>query len=118
MGPMRTAVLALILVAAASAVAAQPATQFELDNLRAQQQDAQRRSIDLDNQLQARDARERADAAARSADIQRGPIRAPELRYEYAPQSGAVVTGKYPSVPDAVLADSNRRVQDAAKNRR
>ena len=48
-------------------------------------------------------------------------LRAPQLQYEIPPQSSVAPTGgpvKYPSMPDAALADSNRRVQAAAQNRR
>ena len=59
MGPMRTAIILLIL-ATASPAAAQ-STQFQIDDLRIQQEAAQRRAIDQDNQFQALDARLRAD---------------------------------------------------------
>jgi hypothetical protein len=107
---------AVFLLAAASPAAAQhPTTQ--LDDLRMQQQDAQRRAIDLSNQLSALENRLRAEQAA--TDLQRAPPRVPEVRYK--PATGGFTRAMpptYPSVPDSTLADSNRRVQDAARNRR
>jgi len=113
---MRT-LIALIALATASAAAAQPLTQqLQLDELRMQQEAAQRRAIDQSNQLMALEARLRAEQA--TADLQRGAPRAPGLRYEPARRSAPSAAAKYPSIPDAALADSNRRVQEAAKNRR
>jgi len=112
---MRT-LIAVIALAAASTAAAQPLTQqLQLDELRMQQQDAQRRAIDQSNQLMALEARLRAEQA--TSDLRQGAPRAPELRYEPG-RRGASAAARYPSIPDAALADSNRRVQNAARNRR
>ena len=109
--------IATIALATASTAAAQPLTQqLQLDELRMQQEAAQRRAIDQSNQLMALEARLRAEQA--TSDLQRSTPRVPELRYDPARRSGASAGLKYPSIPDAALADSNRRVQAAAKNRR
>jgi hypothetical protein len=113
---MRT-LIALCILAAASPAVGQP-TQLQLDDLRIQQQNAERRAIDQSNQLQALDARLRADQAAADLRAQRAGVLVPELRYEPPAPVPATLSAKYPSMPDAALAESNRRVQDAAKNRR
>jgi hypothetical protein len=112
---MRT--LALALVAASLAVpAAAQVTPLDLDNLRAQQEAAQRREIDLSNQLMAAEARQRADQAVTALQLQqRLPPQVPAV----APRSGAVpaATPSYPQIPDSLLADSNAKVQTAASRR-
>jgi hypothetical protein len=63
----------------------------------------------------------RSDQAALDLQLQRGdvgPRQAPSLRYEPPAAVGAGSPGGYPSMPDAMLADSNRKVQAAARNRR
>lgn len=111
-------VLSLLALAAATPAAAQ-VTQFQLDDLRAQQQAAERRYIDQSNQLQALDNRLRADQAASDLAAQRAGVIVPQLRYpDPTVRTAAAPSPRYPSMPDAALADSNRRVQDAARNRR
>lgn len=115
---MRTFILTLAAVVAAPA-AAQPMTQFELETLRAQQEAAQRRSIDQSNQFMALENRLRTEQAVQDQQAARAGQPLPQLRY--APSAGrapAAATPSYPSTPDAPLADSNRRVQDALGNRR
>src|SRR5688572_16708817 len=111
---MRVALTAAVLMAAATGASAQHPLQ-QLEDLRLQQQAAQRRAIDQSNQLMALEARLRAEQA--SADLQRSAPRVPELRYEPSARRGTAAA-RYPSIPDAALAESNRRVQDAARNRR
>jgi hypothetical protein len=111
------AFIVIALLTAASPAAAQ-LSQFQLDDLRARQEAAERRAIDQSNQLMALEARQRAADASLDLQIQRGGVRAPELRYEPLARAPSTATPKFPSIPDAALADSNRRVQDAAKNRR
>ena len=70
------------------------------------------------NELMALEARLRAEQAMADVQAQRTPPAVPSLRYE-PPLSGASPsTARYPSVPDAALSDSNRRVRAAAANRR
>ena len=115
---MRTPILILALVAAAPA-GAQPATQFELDALRAQQEAAQRRAIDQSNQFMALENRLRTEQAVQDQQAARAGQPLPELRYDPSPGlAPAAKTPAYPSTPDAALADSNRRVQDAVERRR
>jgi hypothetical protein len=113
-------ILVAACVAAPMAAAAQPATQFELDNLRAQQEAAQRRAVDLQNQLSAAEARLRADQAVSSLQLQqRLPQTLPVTPYPQAPRASTAAAGaKYPQIPAAALAQSNQRVQAAARNRR
>ncbi len=119
MAPMRTLILGLSLAALAAPALAQN-TQLELDNLRAQQQDAARRAVAQDNELNALQARVQTEQAVAQLQIQRLlPPRAPELRYDATTSAttAPVVLQKYPSIPDAALADSNRRVRAAAEPR-
>lgn len=114
---MRTLLVLSALVLATPAAA--QLNQFQIDDLRAQQQAAERRAIDQANQIQALEARLRADLASADLAAQRAGARAPTLPYrDPTVRPGTAATAKYPSMPDAVLADSNRRVQDAARNRR
>ena len=123
MGPMRT-LFAIALIATAAPAGAQvldPLSQMQLQDLRMQQEAAQRRAIDHANQLEALAARLRADQATLDLQVQRGdvgPRQAPGLRYEPAARSASSSLGKYPSMPDAALMDSNRKVQAASRNRR
>ena len=112
--PMRKLVL-LLALAAASPAAAQT-NQFEIDNLRMQQQLQQQRSVDQSNQLMALEARQRAEQSSVDANLQRLlPERAPSNPYATQPaKTTAASIARYPSISDATLADSNRRVQDAA----
>ena len=114
---MRRLILAALIAAAASPAAAQFVSP-QLEDLRMQQEAAQRRAIDQSNQLMALEARLRAEQAA--ADLQRPAPRLPELRYKRA--SGSAFTRAtppgYPSIPETTLADSNKRVRDAARERR
>ena len=112
---MRFLTAVLLLAAASPAAAQHPQTQ--LDDLRMQQEAAHRRAIDQQNQLTALETRLRAEQGA--ADLRRTPPRVPEMRYK--PATGGFIRAMpptYPSVPDSTLADSNRKVQDAARNRR
>ena len=113
MKPMRTIILSLaIATLAAPAIAQTP----DLDVFRAQQEAATRRAVELENRLSTLDARLKADQAVADLQASRYPPSVPELRY--APSVGAAPaaeTPKYPSIPDAALADSNRRVQAISK---
>jgi hypothetical protein len=119
MAPMRVILLSLALAAVAAPASAQ-LTQFELDNLRMQQQDIQRRAIEQQNQIMSLESRLRAEQAI--ADLQAQQRFAPRVAgapYEaHAAPAAVSASAKYPSMPDAALADSNRRVQAAASNRR
>jgi len=118
MEPMRTLILGLSLAALAAPALAQN-TQLELDNLRAQQQDAARRAVAQDNELSALQNRLQTEQAVTQLQTQRvlAP-RLPDPVYGAAPTgAAAAATPKYPSVPDAALADSNRRVRAASQPR-
>lgn len=109
---------ACVLLAAAIPAAAQPG-QFEIDALRAQQEAATRRAIAQENELSALDARLRAEQALADLRLQRNPPPLPQSPYPTSPlaaQPGAAQT--LPSIPDATLADSNRRVGEASQPRR
>ena len=109
--------IAGLMLATATPAASQPASQFELDSLRIQQEAAARRAVAQANELTALEARLRTEQAVSDLRLQREAPRLPELTYA-PPASSAVprsATLKYPSVPDALLADSNRRVREASK---
>lgn len=120
MKTMRIFLTSAVLAAAATPAAAQifgPADPM----LRMQQEDAQRRAIDQANQLEAMSARMRADQATLELRLQRGevgPPQVPALRFGSPAGPSAPASATFPSIPDAALADSNRRVQQAAGNRR
>ncbi|MBL8772361.1 MAG: hypothetical protein JNK30_13350 [Phenylobacterium sp.] len=117
-------IIVLALLTAAGPAAAQildPLSQGQLLDLRAQQEAAQRRAIDQANQLEALAARQRADEAALDLQLRRGdvgPRQVPVLRHAPVAPVAPASQGDYPSVPDEALADSNRKVQEAARNRR
>lgn len=116
---MRTLVVLSGFILAGAGPAAAQVNSLQLDDLRAQQQAAERRAIDQANQIQALEARLRADQASADMAAQRAGAPAPRLPYADPTVSGSsAATPKYPSMPDSALADSNKRVQDAARNRR
>lgn len=108
----------LVAIAVGSPAAAQ-VTSMQLEDLRAQQQAAERRAIDQSNQIQALEARLRADQAVAEMAAQNAGVVVPQLRTA-GPMAGAptATLPKYPAMSDAALAESNKRVQDAARNRR
>ncbi len=117
MAPMRTLILGLVLAAAAGPAAAQ-SLYPDLDNLRTQQEAAARRAVAQENELNALESRLRTEQALTDLRAQSSAPRAPQLLYAPAvtPTPGAAL--KMPAIPDAALADSNRRVQAAAQPKR
>lgn len=119
MPPMRGVLL--ILALAASPAAAQvvgPIDQMQLDALRMQQENAGRRLIDQQNQLMAAEAQARADRAVLELRLERDlPVRLPAPVAAPLPRT-ADAPGTFPSIPDAALAESNRRIRDATRDRR
>ena len=107
----------LVLLAAASLATpamgqVSPQAQQQLDLLTQQQLDRQR-SIALENQLNALDARVQSEQRLqdfRAAAPPAYPKRTPG-------EEGAGAAG-YAAIPDAVLADSNARVRAVTQNRR
>ena len=109
--------IAVIALSAAAPAAAQ--TQSQIADLQMQQQLMQQRSVAQHNELFALETRLRTEQAIQDLQLQRAlPARVPQLPYPVAAPSGKIDTSKLPSIPDEALAASNRRVQDAAKNRR
>ncbi|HEX7884400.1 MAG TPA: hypothetical protein VF474_00350 [Phenylobacterium sp.] len=114
---MRMLLMISGLIVVATPTAAQ-VNVFQLDELRAQQQAAERRAIDQSNQLQALEARLRADQAAAELASQGAGVRLPVLPYaDPTLRTSVAPAPRYPSMPDAALAESNKRVRDAAGNR-
>ena len=106
-------IIAGLMLAAATPVGAQPL--FELENLRAQQEAASRRAVAQTNELQALEARLRTEQAVADLRLQRDAPPPPYLPYAPSTSSTPATTPNYPSVPDALLADSNRRVREASR---
>ena len=116
MEPMRTFMIALALAALATPAAAQ-STASEIENLRAQQEAAARRAVAQENELSALQNRLQTEQAVTQLQGQRLlPPRVPDRRYVPSASGPApAATLKYPVIPDAALADSNRRVQAASR---
>jgi hypothetical protein len=119
------AMRALILFAAAAlatpAFAQDPAalTQLQLDALRAEQSLAQLRAINEANERMALEARLKAQQALLDLQLQR--VLPPQVPTPPYPGAGPTVTidpAQLPSIPDAALAESNRRVRETAKTPR
>lgn len=91
-------------------------TQSQIDDLRAQQQLAQQRMIAQENELRAIESRLRTEQAVAEQQAARAPFRLPEPIPGAPPRT--IPIEKLPSISDAALAESNRRVREAAKNRR
>ncbi|TXH20196.1 MAG: hypothetical protein E6R00_00725, partial [Gammaproteobacteria bacterium] len=105
---MRTVTLVLLAATSLATPAmgqVSPQAQQQLDLLTQQQLDRQR-SIALENQLNALDAR--VQSQQRLQDFQASTQPAYPRR---APGEEAVGTAGYAAIPDAVLADSNARVR-------
>lgn len=117
---MRAALLIFALAAMpAAAQVVTPLDQMRLETLRMQQESMARRLIDQQNQLMAAEARAQADRAALELRLQRDlPVRVPEPPARSTPPVTSAPLPAFPSIPDAALADSNRKVRDAARNRR
>ena len=123
MGGMRALILSLGLLIAAPA-AAQDASQAVLNaqilQMQAEQQLARMREVATTNELMALEARLRAEEAVRRMETARAPVVLPTLPYPDAGrgQGDGIDPAKLPRLPDAALADSNRRVQEILKNSR
>jgi hypothetical protein len=92
---------------------------LQMNELRAQQQLLQQQQVAQHNELIALDARIRTEQHVARIQSERQPVRLPDLPYPVPAGSalGAIDTSKLPSIPDAALAASNRRVQEISKNR-
>lgn len=117
MAPMRMTLIALLLAAATPAMA--QSTFGQIEELRAQQEAAARRAVAQANELTALEARLKTEQALSDLQTQRLlPPRAPELTYTPGAPGHAGATPRFPSIPDAALADSNRRVRAASQPKR
>ena len=114
---MRALLAILAVLACASSASAQISHETiarEMD-LQAQQQMQRQRSIALENQLNALDARVQSEQRLR--DVQ--AARPPAFQSPADPSTPRPLTaGGYASIPDAALAASNARVRAASQNRR
>lgn len=116
MPSMRILLAAAAIASIAGSAAAQPP---DYDALRAQQQLSQQRAVEQANQLMTLEARLRAEQAISDLQFARAlPARVPELPYPSSVPPAPLDVSKLPSIPDAALAASNQRVQDAVRNRR
>ena len=120
------ALLALLIAASAAPAAAQvvplplPASpvQPQYNELWAQQEMARQQAIALQNQLTAVEAQQRTDEAIANVQAQRINPRLPLPDATGATALPSIDAGTLASIPDAALAESNKRVLDAAQNRR
>lgn len=118
---MRALILLLALAAAAPAAAQDISglNQLQFDALRAEQSAAQLRAINEVNERMALESRLRAQQAILDLQLQRAlPAQVPVLPYASATPPGPLDVSKLPQIPDAALAESNKRVRDAVKNPR
>ena len=107
---------ALALAAPAAAQDLSGLNSFQLDALLAQQQLDRMRAISQHNEIVGLEARLKADQFVRWSEAARQPTVLPQLPYPAPP--AAIDVSKLPSIPEAALADSNRRVRDIVQNRR
>ena len=120
---MRPMLLALAVCAASASPAPAQAPRDPVardltirnQELQAQQMIDRQRSIALENDLNALDARVQSQERLQGLQAQRGPTLAP-LASDVKPP--ALDMGSYATIPDAALAASNARVREAAQNRR
>lgn len=110
---------ALAIASPAAAQGLSPGDQILLDDLRMRQQAAERRAIDQANQLMALEARLQAERSVQDLRSQAVPPRLPERPGEppQDPASPSAVAAPFPTIPDAALAESNRRVREATRRR-
>lgn len=126
MRQMRPFLIAAAVVIATPAVAQDALrAQMQFHELQAQQQIQQQQSVAQHNELMALDARIRTEQAAGRIAAERQPTRLPELTYPAVAPSApgsearaAADSATFTGIPDAVLADSNRRVREITQNRR
>lgn len=117
---MRPLVLAFaVLAASANPVPAQvdPLRSLRDAEIFSQQQSDRQRSIELENRLNALDARLQTERGLREIERQQ----ARHLPPRSIPDDGvrpSPTAGSYASIPDDRLAASNARVREASRNRR
>jgi hypothetical protein len=120
---MRALIAGLVLLAAAP-VAAQDTNAALLNaqilQMQSDQQLARMREVATANEMMALEARLRADEAVRRMETSRTPVAVPTMPYPDAGlgRGGALDVSQLPSIPDAALAESNRRIQEILKNPR
>jgi Spy/CpxP family protein refolding chaperone len=119
----RLAVLALLLAAAAAPASAQlitPAAPPSLPDplVTVQQEQLRQQLIDQQNQTQALQAQLRAEQGVQEAQRLRVAPRLPPVDVTPGRALPHIDTSQLASIPDAALADSNKKVLDAAGNRR
>lgn len=110
---------ALAVASPAAGQGLSPGDQILLDDLRMRQQAAERRAIDQANQLMALEARLQAERSIQDLRSQALPPQLPERLSQppQGPASPSAVAVQFPAIPDAALAESNRRVREAGRRR-
>lgn len=124
---MRAAVLTVLALSLAAPAAAQDLltqqrlNDFQLGLLQSQQDLARQREIATHNEMIAIEQRLRTEQGLSDVRAQSYTPRLPPVN-AYQAYAGAplpnIDTSKLVSIPDSALADSNRRVREAAANRR
>ncbi len=118
------AALALASPAAAQAITnlpSNPALQMQLYDLQSQAELARQRDVAMRNELTALESRIQTENGLATVRAQAYIPRLPSVdAYRTSPSSPLpnIDTSKLASIPDAALAASNKRVQEAAQNRR
>jgi len=120
------AVLSALIAAAAAPAIAQvaplplppPTNSPQYNEIWAQQEMARQQQIAIQNQLNALEAQVRTEQAIAQVQAQRANPRLPLPDVTGSTALPNIDTGALASIPDSALAESNKRVRDAANNRR
>lgn len=113
---MRIVLLSAALAMTGAAQAQPLSLQGEVEQ-RAEQMLERKRSVALQNELQALDADIRAERALRNLQIRRGPSTTGLYQDEARPQPPKAATKGLAEIPDDRLAASNARVREVARSR-
>ncbi|MFC3068766.1 hypothetical protein [Phenylobacterium soli] len=101
---------------------AAPANPQQEFDWRTQHEMLRQQMVQQQNQLMALEAQMRANQALADIQAQKSLSQSYPRAAQPPPRAGAVLpridTSKLASIPDSALADSNRKVLDAAANRR
>jgi hypothetical protein len=102
-------------------VPSSPALQMQLFDLQSQAELARQRDVAMRNELTALESRLQTEQGLATVRAQAYAPRLPSVdAYRTSPNSPLpnIDTSKLASIPDSALAASNKRVQEAAQNRR
>lgn len=119
---MRVFIAALILAAVAGSASAQDLLALSLAHdaeRAAADQAARQRDVAITNELSRLDSQVQTNQALAGLAAQRAPVALPTiLPRDPKALAPAVDMGRFASIPDAALADSNAKVRAASANRK